>query len=265
MPHPKIQEAYERINNLEKTIEDPSKTQEIKDLRKTLEELELELNTDEKTGILSKTGLEKLLNTTISSQWPSGIIYIDMMGLKEINDKYGHTTGDIKINQVAYGLKYVLRSGKETPDHERRMAEKENLNGLDLIFDLSSKDSEVGRMYSGGDEFIGVLQNIEGYNGLRAAMERLSEHFNSEDLPAIAIGGTVHAPNSSIESSIRLAEEAMYESKQALKTRKDNFDLDSYDTGYAINYPNIGINIYLPRTEFLTPIKTKVAKLKKVE
>ena len=264
MPHSELQKAYERINNLDKTINNPSQTQEIRDLRQTLKEIELKLNTDEKTGILSKTGLEKLLTTTTNSQWPSGIIYIDMMGLKEINDKYGHNVGDIQINQVAYGLKHVLRSSKEAHGNERRMAEKENIGSPDLIFDLRSQNSDVGRMYSGGDEFIGVLQNIEGYNGLRTAMERLSEHFNSEDLPAISIGGTVHAPNSSIEDSIRLAEEAMYESKNALKTRRDNFSLESYDTGYAINYPNIGINIYLPKTDFLTPIKAEIAKLKKV-
>ncbi len=238
---------------------------EIQNLRQILKEIEEKLNTDEKTGVLSKTGLENLLATATTSPWPSGIIYIDMMGLKEINDKYGHNVGDIHINQVAYGLKSILRSSKGKYKNERRMAEKENLRSPDLIFDLRSQDSDVGRMYSGGDEFIGVLQNIEGYNGLRASMERLSEHFNSENLPAISIGGTVHSPKSSIEDSIRFAEEAMYQSKQALKIRRNNFSLESYDTGYAINYTNAGINIYLPKTEFLIHIKAKKVNLKKVE
>ena len=206
------------------------------------------LNTDKLTGILSKKGLEGLLKEVRLSAMPSGILYVDMMGLKEINDKYGHNAGDRAIKKVADTLKGLIRFKKtESYEDERRTSVLENLCSKDSIY--SSAGSNVGRMYEGGDEFIGVLRDIEGYNGLRAATKRISEYFNENNCPPVAIGAALHPSYEDIRKTIRDAEESMYAVKKSLHQRRDVFYMDLFHTGYGINYPGIGINIFLPETE----------------
>jgi GGDEF domain-containing protein len=221
-------------------------------LKESIDQIHEKIKYDNDTGILTGKGLEELIDKTKVSQWPSGVLYIDMMGLKEINDNFGHRMGDLAIRDVSTGLKEIIRSDKgQEPllEIERRIAEKESETIRDAIYNKITSD--VGRKYDGGDEFIAILNNMEGYTGLKSATNRISDYFNQNNLPAIAIGATVHPVHQEINESIEKAEEAMYSAKKALKKRKKVFRTDNYDTGFAINYPSIGINVFLPKTEFM--------------
>jgi GGDEF domain-containing protein len=206
------------------------------------------LNTDNLTGILSKKGLEGLLDEVKISSMPSGILYVDMMGLKEINDKYGHNAGDRAIKRVADTLKSLIRS-KKTEDYksERRILELEKFCSKDSLY--STIGSNVGRIYEGGDEFVGVLRDIHGFTGLKAATKRISDYFNENNCPSVAIGASLHPPYENIKKTITDAEESMYAAKKSLHKRRDAFNMHTYNTGYAINYPGIGINVILPEIE----------------
>ena len=233
-------------NFIDKVVEYSRKRPELAKI--ILERALYNLNTDNLTGILSKKGLEGLLDEVKLSEMPSGILYMDMMGLKEINDRYGHNAGDKAIKKVADTLNGLIRS-KKTEDYtsERRRSELEDFCNKDSIY--SSAGSNVGRMYEGGDEFIGVLRDIEGYNGLRAATKRISEFFNENNCPPVAIGAALHPPYEDIKITIADAEKSMYVVKKSLHQRRDVFYMDLFHTGYGINYPGIGINIFLPETE----------------
>ena len=233
-------------NLIEKVVENSIKKPELAKI--ILERVLYSLNTDNLTGILSKKGLEGLLEEVKSSEMSSGILYIDMMGLKEINDKYGHNAGDKAIKNVADNLKSLIRFKKiENYGDEKRVSSLENLYNKDSLY--SPTISNVGRLYEGGDEFIGVLRDIEGYTGLKTATKRISEYFNEKNSPPIAIGAAIHPPYGDIKKTIENAEESMYETKKLLRIRKNTFEMESYNTGYGINYPGIGINIFLPEIE----------------
>jgi len=81
----------------------------------TLKEMENELlshaSTDVLTGVLNRrTGVEAL-RTLISSKDSSrisSICFIDIDGLKEVNDKFGHNEGDYLINKVCSVIKETL-------------------------------------------------------------------------------------------------------------------------------------------------------------
>ncbi len=93
--------------------------------------LKLAAKTDEMTGTLNrKTGLEKLekLLSEPNSWKTCSIAFIDIDGLKLINDKYGHNEGDYTIKSLAS----ILLS--------------------------SVRDSDVVSRY-GGDEFFIILNN----------------------------------------------------------------------------------------------------------
>ncbi len=78
---------------------------------------------------LTKERLHHILALAKRGGFPAGIMYIDLDGFKEINDTYGHSTGDVVLQIVAERLTHSVRES-----------------------DL------VGRI--GGDEFIVVLSQI---------------------------------------------------------------------------------------------------------
>jgi diguanylate cyclase (GGDEF)-like protein len=81
---------------------------------------------DRLTGVLNRHGLEEHLGRTIAGGAPFALVLVDLDGFKEVNDRYGHLTGDDVLVEIAARL-------------------------LDLVGDAGV----VARM--GGDEFVLVL------------------------------------------------------------------------------------------------------------
>jgi GGDEF domain-containing protein len=207
-------------------------SEKIGAIKQNIREIEIKIKTDDLTGTLSKKGLEELLEKTRKSEFSSGILYIDMMGLKEINDNYGHDRGDLAIKDVATTLRGLIRSKKtESLSHERRFSE-ENYQP-DMIYSMN--ESDIGRPYEGGDEFIGVLANIKGPKELKIVLERISNHFNEDNISPIAIGATIYNPYEDIERKISCAEEAMYSVKREIHQRKNTSKSSILETDYGIN------------------------------
>lgn len=181
---------------------------------KARKQLHKELHVDKETGLLSRRGLQTLLEDIGNSSAITGILYIDLMGLKKINDTLGHEAGDKAINEVASSLKKIIRSNK-TKDREP--------DSLYLFL-----DNEVGRM--GGDEFVAVLKNVKGIDGVKAASERIVDYFNKNNISPIAIGGAVYTKNKNIKNVLEQADKAMYRIKKELHKKKKK------ESGYAIYF-----------------------------
>lgn len=168
-------------------------TAELEEANRKLSELAV---IDGMTGFGNKTAyLQKIhfLNDEISRGRASFTVFVfDLNGLKEINDKYGHESGDMAITDAAEALKAVFG--------------KENLYRI------------------GGDEFIAVFDGMRQPDAERCFAD-LEEALKSQDLAdrpynaplAIAKGVAAFCSGEDKEyrDVFRRADKSMYEAKIA--------------------------------------------------
>ncbi|MGV0456908.1 GGDEF domain-containing protein [Vibrio harveyi] len=130
--------------------------------------------------------------SVIQGHWQSmAIIVIDINGLKNLNDNYGHDRGDVLIAKSTQLIKSVL-------------------NGKSLLYRI------------GGDEFAVIAKDlsIDALNELITRLEvsqqnkwvELSEHTR---YPVQFSVGGASSESVSIENLFSIADEAMYEKKRA--------------------------------------------------
>ncbi|MEL4181076.1 GGDEF domain-containing protein [Roseateles sp. PN1] len=119
------------------------------------------------------------------------ILSVDMDGLKQINDQYGHAAGDAAL--VAFG--HLMRTAARETDTVARL---------------------------GGDEFAVILTPFREVDGLSAAIERYQKHLEGHlefrgtllHLRS-SIGGAVCPHDTQVLSDlIDLADQRMYEAKR---------------------------------------------------
>ncbi|MBB4012919.1 diguanylate cyclase (GGDEF)-like protein [Niveibacterium umoris] len=151
---------------------------------------------DELTGLLNRRGFLAEARLRADRLHADGlaaaVIFADLDGLKQINDRHGHAAGDVAIRQAAD----VLRRG---------------FRAADLI----------GRI--GGDEFVIFTANADP-DALAAMRDRIYRLFEraSQDLPFTLAGslGYVVAPPGdaiSIEEMLARADTVLYEEKRRRK------------------------------------------------
>jgi len=124
----------------------------------------------------------------------TGIFMIDMNGLKQINDTWGHRSGDAAICEFARRLKQ------------------------------NSRESDTVARF-GGDEFGMLLNTVEAASNVPAKLERLKTQielpfeFEGRGLPLSGSFGTAIFPDdgNDIETLIHLADQEMYHHKRVSK------------------------------------------------
>jgi diguanylate cyclase (GGDEF)-like protein len=125
-----------------------------------------------------------------------GVLYVDLDGLKQVNDTYGHDAGDLLIQAAARRLRSQVRA-------------------VDTVARL------------GGDEFAVIAPRITatGLNQLATRADTAlaqSHHIHGHDLHAPAsIGSHLAAPGDDLDEVIRRADRAMYAVKLARSSRRD--------------------------------------------
>ena len=71
-----------------------------------------QITTDVLTGLNNRHGFNKFIYTTMNF-YPDNrvsVFLLDLNGFKQINDKYGHVTGDLALQEVSTLLKYIVQS-----------------------------------------------------------------------------------------------------------------------------------------------------------
>lgn len=186
--------------NIIGAIESFSNNASVFDARRKLRELRRAAITDPVTGIGNRRHLEGRLSAVIAefqnNSSPAGLLFLDVDHFKQVNDSYGHTTGDKVLRMVARTIRHAVRA-----------------------------TDTVGRW--GGEEFLAILYDVQGDNALEAAAEKvrtLVEYsrldMNSQGLSVtVSIGATMLLPGDTPGLLVQRADEIMYRSKQAGRNR----------------------------------------------
>jgi len=130
------------------------------------------------------------------------VIYLDLDGFKQVNDRYSHSVGDNLLIALSRRMQQALREG-------------DTLSRL------------------GGDEFVAILLNTDDISIASPIIQKLldaaSQVIVLDDVllqVSASIGVTFYPQSGDVDADqlIRQADQAMYEAKQAGKNRYDVFD-----------------------------------------
>lgn len=143
--------------------------------------------------------------TTDSPKPEFALLNIDLNDFKKVNDAFGHNTGDRLLKHVAYYLKHAI-------------SERDTLARI------------------GGDEFLVVLIDVDNAAKAARRIEFIKSHLSNHPLlfspagedsseehsitPSLSIGFALFDPHHpvSIEELLNIADQHMYQRKQAEKT-----------------------------------------------
>jgi diguanylate cyclase (GGDEF)-like protein len=156
-------------------------------------ELAAAARTDPLTGLLNRRALDAMRADWAKAPFPGTVAVLDLNGLKELNDRYGHAAGDAAIQLVARALKGQFRI-------------------TDPVF------------RTGGDEFLVVLEGGRTVE-MASRMEALDAALKAQRLPdvpgaidlVVAWGLADFKAASEIAAAIDRADQAMYACKDRRK------------------------------------------------
>ena len=164
-----------------------------------IEELETLTLIDPLTKLPNRVYIEMTLLARLNEMrrygWTFGVLFMDVDSFKEINDTYGHETGDEVLKSVGKGLPSDTRP-----------------------FDV------MGRW--GGDEFVGVIVYATEAH-LKAIAERFRRIVEEIVIPGddgnvrvtLSIGATLARKDDNVESLFKRADRLMYQSKNSGRNR----------------------------------------------
>jgi diguanylate cyclase (GGDEF)-like protein len=162
-------------------------------------EIDQLMNIDELTGLVVKRRFDEELNRHVAvaknQKTPLAMMMMDMDGIKQINDTYGHAFGAYAISETGKLIKVAIGQ-----------------KGLASRF--------------GGDEFMAFLPNMAADEAARIAEQIRSDvetyAFLKDGIrisPTICIGISILDATDRMESLIRRADDALYQSKRAGRNR----------------------------------------------
>jgi diguanylate cyclase (GGDEF)-like protein len=153
---------------------------------------------DALTGVLNRRAafqrLNQLSRLAHGEGKPISICFLDINGLKEVNDTLGHDAGDELIVSVADGVKATVRS-----------------------------NDVVARL--GGDEFLVAFWDADADRAMRiwerigSVYRQINETENRAYVVSVSCGIESLSPDSkiSVEDALNLADEKMYANKREMK------------------------------------------------
>ncbi len=158
-------------------------------------------DTDDLTQLCNRDRIREILTEEtercLRENTPIGVIWADIDNFKQVNDNFGHITGDLVLIEVAKRLKKSLR-----------------------------KYDKIGRY--GGDEFLAVVPTC-GHDHIVHIAERFRRVINAKKIAiesdqlevTISVGATSseYSPNSSPDILIKTSDKALYEAKNKGRNR----------------------------------------------
>ncbi|MGY2221114.1 diguanylate cyclase domain-containing protein [Pseudomonas gingeri] len=167
---------------------------DMSSVRELHRQLEIMTITDALTGLLNRRGFLQALQAAIARNQRTGrmsaLLYLDLDGFKQINDKFGHDRGDEALRWVSGQLKGCLRP------YDR-----------------------LARI--GGDEFTIIIEGIDSPDDAAAVADKLIAQVGADHenfLLGASIGIACLPTNgTTVEELMRAADGAMYEAKHGGK------------------------------------------------
>lgn len=164
------------------------------DNRELIEYLDVHSGIDALTGLLNRRKLEEeLIACEKKKKFPLAVIFGDLNGLKQANDRFGHHQGDVLLRLASEALRSVC------PPH-----------------------ASIGRY--GGDEFVVVLPDYTSEqvevlcDSIRAYLSQENEKYPFD--VSMALGYAVkHDEIMSLNELITRADSSMYADKQCYKAK----------------------------------------------
>jgi diguanylate cyclase (GGDEF)-like protein len=158
-------------------------------IERLVAELRLAASTDPLTGLLNRRAfeerLERELARTRRSGEPCGLLLVDVDRFKELNDRFGHASGDDALTALARTLAGAVRA-------------------VDTVARI------------GGDEFAVLLAGTDA-EGAREAADRLTARAG---IP-ISIGAATYGPDGQTADELsRAADAALYVAKRGGEPRR---------------------------------------------
>lgn len=148
--------------------------------------LDAAAHVDALTGLGNRRAFRRDLAQTTRQGHAVGVMSIDIDGLKELNDRFGHDQGDVLLRTFAHALQGTLRN-------------------TDRLYRL------------GGDEFVALLPGLSSaLPGLLQRLERAVQTTRDAGFPRVSASSGVAvypAEAACTESLLRLADERMYANK----------------------------------------------------
>ncbi|MFZ0303096.1 MAG: GGDEF domain-containing protein [Terracidiphilus sp.] len=152
---------------------------------------EFDLLTDVENRFSFDRHLENAIFAARQSAGVFGLLYVDLNDFKQVNDNYGHRTGDLYLQQVALRMKRQLRPG-------------------DVLARL------------GGDEFAALIQDVPNGATAREVAQRLEHCFDELfECGGVAVQGSASigiamypAEGTTKDSLLSAADASMYVVKQ---------------------------------------------------
>ncbi|MCX6399796.1 MAG: GGDEF domain-containing protein [Propionibacteriales bacterium] len=145
-----------------------------------------ELLLDELTGFYRRAAgflaLDREIVKAERTAQPFVLVFVDVDGLKAVNDQHGHEAGDLLLREVARCIRAVLR------------------------------DYDICIRY-GGDEFICAVTDLS-LPKVAARFEAANEELNAVDHASVSVGLVERAPGEELPSLIGRADAAMYDARQ---------------------------------------------------
>ncbi len=152
---------------------------------------------DELTGLVNRhevfAQLARALGPDSRTGHLTGVLFLDLDGFKEVNDRYGHSGGDSLLRTLAARLALAVRS-----------------------------DDVVARI--GGDEFLVVLRGVRDLDDAVRIAHQIREAVSEPvEVPggvarvSASIGVCIARPGQSLDDLVAEADRAMYEAKSAGK------------------------------------------------
>ncbi len=163
--------------------------------RRELQLFQRRAEMDPLTQLYNRGATEQYIIRFLSNEGQGGnhaMLLLDIDDFKQINDTYGHTSGDEVLQHVAASLRSLFRSG-------------------DII----------GRI--GGDEFVIFLKNIDSETLIATRADSIGEMFHQADVPWKISGsvGVARYPKDgdTFQTLYVCADHALYQSKKDGKDR----------------------------------------------
>jgi diguanylate cyclase len=175
---------------------------EITELRRIERELEHRASHDPLTGLPNRHRLQEEMQHAIAHAVQTGeglaVLYLDLDGFKQVNDRGGHEAGDRALHEVAQRLQQGVRQG-------------------DMVARL------------GGDEFVVLLPGCRDATAARAIADSLRAHLRTPHTLAdgpVRLDASVGiacfpADGGNAEALLAHADRAMYAAKRQRPPRDD--------------------------------------------